>query len=217
MSIYTRRGDQGETDLLGGARVPKDALRPEVCGTLDELNALLGLALSCSLSESVHALRTGEGTPVALGKGTVPFSSDENRDSPPLIDSQALSERLQSDLFRVGAEVAAAADPGALGAARIGPADIAALEQAIDQCEAQLPPLRSFILPGGSHPAGVLHLARAVCRRAERRLVTLARSDPAAVSADLLAYVNRMSDLLFVLARTVNAQASLPVVNTPAW
>ena len=141
----------------------------------------------------------------ALGKGTVPFSSDENRDSPPLIDSQALSERLQSDLFRVGAEVAAA-DPGALGAARIGPADIAALEQAIDQCEAQLPPLRSFILPGGSQPAGVLHLARAVCRRAERRLVTLARSDPAAVSADLLAYVNRLSDLLFVLARTVNAQ-----------
>jgi cob(I)alamin adenosyltransferase len=171
MSIYTRTGDQGETDLLGGARVPKDALRPEVCGTLDELNALLGLARSYPLSESV----------------------------------QSLAGQLQSDLFRVGAEVTAA-DPGALAAARIGPADVAALEQAIDQCEAQLPPLRSFILPGGSQPAGVMHLARAVCRRAERRLVTLARNEPAAVSADLLAYVNRLSDLLFVLARTVNSQ-----------
>jgi cob(I)alamin adenosyltransferase len=174
MSIYTRTGDQGETDLLGGARVPKDALRPEVCGTLDELNALLGLARSYPLSESV----------------------------------QSLAGRLQSDLFRVAAEVAAA-DPGALAAARIGPADVAALERAIDQCEAQLPPLRSFILPGGGQPAGVLHLARAVCRRAERRLVTLARSEPAAVSADLLAYVNRLSDLLFVLARMVNSQAGV--------
>ena len=171
MSIYTRTGDQGETDLLGGARVPKDAVRPEVCGTLDELNALLGLARSYPLSESV----------------------------------QSLAGRLQSDLFRVGAEVTAA-DPGALAAARIAPADVADLERAIDQCEAQLPPLRSFILPGGGQPAGVMHLARAVCRRAERRLVTLARRNPAAVSADLLAYVNRLSDLLFVLARTVNSQ-----------
>jgi cob(I)alamin adenosyltransferase len=174
MTIYTRTGDRGETDLLGGPRVPKDTARLEVCGDLDELDAWLGLA-RCE--------------PLPAG-------------------AAALLEQIERRMVAVRAELATA-PPALPGAAAVGSRDVAAIEQAIDRYEAKLDPLEAFILPGGSRAAAILHLARAVCRRAERRLVSLLRGEPAAVSPPLLAYVNRLSDLLFVLARAANAQAGV--------
>jgi len=172
MTIYTRTGDQGETDLLGGPRVSKDTARLEACGDLDELNALLGLA----------------------------------RCEPLPKDCEALLEQIQRRLFGVGTELVAIA-PFQAGATAIGRSDVEAIEQAIDRCDAKLAPLNSFVLPGGSRAAAVLHVARTVCRRVERRLVTLLRSEPGAVSSDLFSYINRLGDLLFVLSRIANLQA----------
>ena len=174
MAIYTRTGDQGETDLLGGLRVAKDTVLLEVCGTLDELSTLLGLARSEVLPEGVDALL----------------------------------EQIQRRLFDVGAELAAAGSKKTNPSA-IGPQDVTTLEQVIDRYEARIESTGTFILPAGSRATAVLHVARAVCRRAERRLVTLARSQPQSVSSGLFSYLNRLSDLLFVLARVANAQAGM--------
>jgi len=174
MTVYTRTGDDGETDLLGGVRVPKDAARLEVCGPFDELNCWLGLAQCEPLPGEVASLL----------------------------------QRIQRRLFDVCTELVTVGTSRA-GSAAIGSSDVQSLEQAIDRGEAKLDSLDTFILPAGSRAAAVLHLARAVCRRAERRLVSLARGEPEAVSADLLAYVNRLSDLLFVLARTANGHADI--------
>jgi cob(I)alamin adenosyltransferase len=174
VSIYTRTGDRGETDLLHGIRVPKDAPLLEVCGDLDELNALLGLARCEGLPEGTNALL----------------------------------EQIQHRLFDVGAELVAAGSGRATQTA-FGPQDVAAVEQVIDRHEATLESATAFILPAGCRAAATLHLARAVCRRAERHLVSLARSQPQAVAPPLLSYVNRLSDLFHILARRANAQAGL--------
>ncbi len=118
----------------------------------------------------------------------------------------ALLQQIQNDLFSVGAELATP-NPRERGTDLIGQAHVAALEAAIDRHEATLPPLKHFILPGGSKAAAALHLARSVCRRAERRVVTLSHVPAEDVSNDLVKYLNRLSDLLFVLARAVNAAA----------
>jgi cob(I)alamin adenosyltransferase len=173
MSVYTRTGDLGKTDLLGDGRVPKDAARLEVCGPLDELNCWLGL-IQCE---------------------------------PLPADMVALLRQIQRRLFDVGSEVVTVGATTAV--IEINAHDVLALEQAIDHYEAKLDSLAAFILPGGSRAAALLHLARAVCRRAERRMVTLLRSEPEALSASTLAYMNRLSDLLFVLARTANGHAEI--------
>lgn len=170
MKIYTKTGDDGDTGLFGGPRVRKDAPRIEAYGTVDELNAVLGLARA-------------EGLPA---------------------DVDGLLARIQNELFDLGAELATP-EPERLGDLRLGPADIAGLEAAIDRHEADLAPLKTFILPGGTRAAASLHLARTVCRRAERRVVSLAADEP--VSRHLVVYLNRLSDLLFVLARTANRAA----------
>jgi cob(I)alamin adenosyltransferase len=172
MKIYTRGGDRGETGLLGGVRVSKDSLRPDVIGTVDELNAVLGVARCESLPPSIAAIL----------------------------------DRIQHQLFDVGTELASPTE-AVSAVRRIGAEDIGDLETAIDRHEETVSPLRTFILPGGSRAAALLHVARTVCRRMERRLTTLAHAEPEAVSADLAAYVNRLSDLLFVLARSANAAA----------
>lgn len=180
MKIYTRTGDAGETSLLGGQRVRKNELRIEVIGNIDETNAGLGLV-------RVELLRSGV--------------------APEGID--ALLSRVQHALFEMGAELAArSADVGRT--AGLEDADVAELETAIDRCESALEPLQSFILPGGAAAAAQLHVARCVCRRAERRLVELAALEP--VRGELGSYVNRLSDLLFVLARLVNKQNRVPDV-----
>jgi cob(I)alamin adenosyltransferase len=172
MKIYTRSGDQGDTSLLGGARVAKDVLRIETYGTVDELNCVLGLVRAQGVSERID---------------------------------QVL-DRVQNELLSVGAELASP-DPVARGTRIIGPQHVAHLEADIDEYQAVLPPLKQFILPGGALAAATLHVARAVCRRAERHLVALARQDGRAVSLSLIAYLNRLSDLLFVLARAANQEA----------
>lgn len=122
-----------------------------------------------------------------------------------------LVERIQNELFSLGAQLATP-DPDAHQTALIGPAQIAALEQAIDRFEARLEPLKQFILPGGTAAAAHLHLARTVCRRAERRLITLVQTSSQPIAASLVIYLNRLSDLLFVVARAANHAAGTPDV-----
>jgi len=177
MTIYTRAGDSGETGLFGGRRVTKDVPRIEACGTVDELNSVLGLARAEPLPEDVDRV---------LG-------------------------RLQTELFEVGAELATP-DPHARGNRTIGPQHVRAIEADVDRFEAPLAPLEHFILPAGTRAAATLHVARAVCRRAERRLVAAIRPADEEISPVLVAYLNRLGDLLFVLARSVNAQAGRPDV-----
>jgi len=171
MTIYTRTGDHGETDLPNGTRVPKDAAEVEALGTVDELNSALGIARAEAAPNQIDHLLA----------------------------------QVQNDLLAVGAELAAA-DPETLTIRRIGPERVGELEETIDRYDEALPPIRQFILPTGTRTAAALHHARTVCRRAERRLVALARHTGAGLSPHLAAYLNRLADLLFVIARTVNAR-----------
>ncbi len=165
--IYTRTGDDGTTGLGDGSRVPKTSVRIEAYGTVDELNALLGLC---------HEQLT---TPAR----------------------QAAVRQIQNDLFDLGADlcVPEGARPGGKAPLRIGPQRVLRLERWIDETNAALAPLQSFVLPGGGAANTTLHLARTVCRRAERRVQALAESEPVNVQCGI--YLNRLSDLLFVMAR----------------
>lgn len=178
MKIYTKTGDSGETGLFAGARVAKDHVRIEAYGTVDELNACLGVA----------------------------------RAARPPVEVDGVLERVQHELFALGAELATP-DPSASGLQWANDAVCASLEVEIDRFEALLPPLRQFILPGGDLSAAAIHQARAVCRRAERLIVTLRRAE-AAVSEHTVIYLNRLGDLLFVLARAANR---LQGVEDVAW
>ena len=175
MKIYTRKGDKGETGLIGGTRLLKSALRVEACGDVDELNAVLGWIRATLTDETIR----GE-----------------------LL-------QVQRDLFAVGAQLA---DPtGHVGQkaekAGLHEGRVRELEGIIDRYDAVLSPLRAFILPGGSECGALLHLTRTVCRRAERRMVALSQAVP--LSPVLIAYINRLSDLLFTLARAVNREAGI--------
>jgi cob(I)alamin adenosyltransferase len=172
MKIYTKTGDAGETGLFAGPRVRKDDARMEAFGTVDELNAALGLA----------------------------------RCEPLPVEVENLLGRVQSELFSVGAELATP-EPQKHGTELIGDGEVTALEQAIDELEATLPPLRNFVLPAGVRASALLHVARGVCRRAERRVVTLANTPGVSVSNRMVRYLNRLGDYLFVAARYVNHQA----------
>ena len=182
MKIYTRTGDEGETGLFGGPRVRKDAQRVEAYGAVDELNAVLGGAVA------------------AL-------------DDDPL---RAMLVEVQSTLFDLGGELATPAVRERAAAGQLAPQvpvdAIEQLERWIDELEEELEPLTQFILPGGAPAAATLHHARTVCRRAERRAVTLSASED--VSGEALRYLNRLSDFLFVAARAVNRRAG---VDEPRW
>lgn len=183
--IYTRTGDDGTTGLGTGSRTPKDSLRVEAYGEVDEANAALGLAaLECE--------RAG-----------FPLASD--------------LKRIQQDMFDLGADlcipISQSEKPGA--ALRIIPSQTARLESLIDQHNDKLAPLSSFILPSGSPAAVAFHLARTIVRRAERRVVTLQRAEPAATSPETIKYLNRLSDLLFVLARVANDNGAKDVLWVP--
>lgn len=179
--IYTRTGDDGTTGLVDGSRRAKHDLRLEAIGEVDELNSAVGFAALALEADRVAALH-----------------------------------RIQNDLFDLGADLATPL--GDVGGAdfnpsemvlRIVPAQPARLEAEIDVLNAALPPLTSFILPGGSEGAARVHLARAIARRAERAATALAAAEP--VNPAALAYLNRLSDYLFVLARAINAG------NDPLW
>lgn len=175
MKIYTKTGDNGETGLWGGARVKKDATRVQAYGTVDECNAVIGVARA------------------ALDR------------TPGLRELDTLLAQIQSQLFVVGADLAT--PESAANIPRVGEDEVAFLEYTIDMIEAELLPLRQFILPGGTPAAAQLHLARTVCRRAERWLVRLLHEEQA--SPQIGIYLNRLSDCLFVLARAANARAGV--------
>ncbi|MBV8650965.1 MAG: cob(I)yrinic acid a,c-diamide adenosyltransferase [Alphaproteobacteria bacterium] len=177
--IYTRGGDAGETSLGDGARVPKHDLRVAAYGTVDEANAVIGIA-------RLHA--SGEAD-AALG-------------------------RIQNDLFDLGADLCTPEDGRrAAGALRIAAAQVERLEQEIDALNAELAPLNSFVLPGGTPCAAYLHLARTVVRRAERLVGELAGKT--ALNPEALKYLNRLSDHLFVLSRHVNDKGARDILWVP--
>lgn len=183
--IYTRTGDDGTTALGTGARVRKDNLRVAAYGTVDETNAAIGLA-------RVH-----------LGAGV------------PTVDDKLA--RIQNDLFDLGADLCVP-DRGEklpYEPLRIAASQVQRLESEIDEMNAELKPLRSFVLPGGMPGAAALHVARTICRRAERLMVELAAEPDEPVSDAALQYVNRLSDFLFVASRYVNDRGKSDVLWVP--
>ncbi len=170
MPIYTKFGDKGKTALIGGEIVPKSDVRVQAYGSVDELNAVLGLVLSFSETDGVASTLMG----------------------------------VQDDLFVIGSELASKG-----GKSRtIKPVRMSRLEAEIDRMSSQLPPLNHFIIPGGNKTTSLLHFARTVCRRAEREVVALSERDK--INPDMVIYLNRLGDLLFVLARYVNYKKRVP-------
>lgn len=178
--IYTKTGDDGTTMLGDGSRLRKDAVRIDAYGTVDELNAILGLLVAAADGDHADLLRS-----------------------------------ISNDLFDVGADLcvplAGAEAPGS--ALRVTENQVGRLERNIDRLNANLAPLESFILPGGTRPSAWCHLARTVCRRAERRVVTLAAQE--AINPHVVVYLNRLSDLLFVLGRVLNDNGKADVLWQP--
>lgn len=183
--IYTRTGDKGDTALGTGERRPKWDLRVSAYGTVDETNAAIGVARLTTPTES------------------------------PLIDAMLL--RIQNDLFDLGADLCTPDEGRDLGyePLRVTPSQVLRIEQEIDLLNKDLQPLRSFVLPGGSAAAAQLHVARTVCRRAERLVAELSAQEPGKVGEAALHYINRLSDFLFVASRSLNQSAGGDVLWTP--
>ena len=173
--VYTRTGDDGTTALVGGARVSKDTPRIAAYGTVDELNASLGLARVFN----EERLAEGEGHQWLDG----------------------VFRQLQNELFDLGSELATPEEAVYEGMFRFSEKEIKALERLMDQCQKELEPLNSFILPGGGRIGGFLHQCRTICRRAEREILLLSRDET--INPHTLKYVNRLSDVFFVLSRWV--------------
>jgi cob(I)alamin adenosyltransferase len=176
MKLYTRSGDDGTTGLFGGGRVGKDHPRVEAYGTVDELNACLGLAASACADDHATEARFAE-----------------------------IIAEAQSWLFDIGADLATpegnAQEERVL---RIGDSEVAVVEGWIDEIDGRNEPMRSFVMPGGTEVAARMHLARTVCRRAERLMVALSHTEP--VSEGAIRYMNRLSDLLFAMSRLANRE-----------
>lgn len=179
--VYTRAGDDGLTALVGGRRVPKDDLRIEAYGTVDELNTIVGLARVANNDAAAGAARDR---------------------------LDRILRVLQNELFDLGSELATPVDAHYEGMFRVGAAEVDALEAVIDACQQDLEPLSSFILPGGGPVAAFLHQARTVCRRAERLVLRLGREEE--IGDGPLRYLNRLSDLFFVLSRWISKQTGEP-------
>ena len=180
--VYTRTGDKGETALVGGKRVPKDSPRIAAYGTIDELNSIVGLARVFN-EESLDA---GEAHQFLDG----------------------VLCQIQDELFDLGSELATPPEFFKEGMYRVSESEIDRIEKSIDRCQKDLEPLKSFILPGGGRIGAYLHQCRTVCRRAEREVLRLSRSEE--VNRNALKYVNRLSDLFFVLSRWIAKQTGEP-------
>jgi cob(I)alamin adenosyltransferase len=176
--VYTRQGDAGETGLAGGQRVPKDSRRIEAYGTVDELNSFVGLA---------RDIMAGD---------------------PALAELSNMLLRIQHELFNLGSILATLPEDVHPRQARITEAEVVQLEAEMDQMNAELPPLRSFVLPGGSRLNAELHVCRTVCRRAERAVVALARDEQ--VPAEAAKYLNRLGDAFFVWSRWASHRGGTP-------
>jgi len=184
-TIYTRTGDDGTTGLATGPRRPKHDLRVDAFGTVDEANACIGIARLHAATEDAHV--------------------------------DAMLFRISNDLFDLGADLATpdTGEPPAYEPLRIVQAQVDRVESEIDELNATLAPLRSFVLPGGTPAATHLHLARTVARRAERLMVALAQTPGEIVSPEALRYVNRLSDFLFVASRFLNSKSVGDVLWVP--
>jgi cob(I)alamin adenosyltransferase len=180
--VYTRTGDKGETALVGGKRVPKDSPRIDAYGTIDELNSIVGLARVFN-EESLDA---GEAHQFLDG----------------------VLCQIQDELFDLGSELATPPKFFKEGMYRVSESEIDRIEKSIDRCQKDLEPLKSFILPGGGRIGAYLHQCRTVCRRAEREILRLSRSEE--INDYALKYVNRLSDLFFVLSRWIAKQTGEP-------
>ncbi len=182
--VYTKRGDTGETSLVGGQRVPKDTRRIEAYGTIDELNSFVGLARQSATEYLlVH---------------------------PQIALLDAILLRVQHELFNAGSILATRPEDVHPKQARITAANTLQLEREIDALNEDLPPLRSFVLPGGSRLNAELHVCRTICRRAERNCITLAREEP--IDPEIVKYLNRLSDAFFVWTRWTAHQLGTPEV-----
>ncbi len=173
--VYTRTGDKGETGLVGGRRVPKDSPRIEAYGTVDELNSIVGLARV--------------------------FNEEKLEDGEAHRFLDRVLRDIQEELFDLGSELATPPDLAREGSLHIGEREITRLEEILDACQKELGPLKSFVLPGGGRIGGYLHQCRTVCRRAEREILRLSRVEESTEFP--LIYMNRLSDLFFVLSRWV--------------
>lgn len=178
--IYTRGGDKGDTSLAGGQRVPKDALRIDCYGTVDELNSFAGMAC---------------------------FSAEQQAETARLA---AILKRVQHELFNLGSILATLPADVHPKQARVTAAEVRRLEQEIDEMNAELPSLRSFVLPGGTRLNTELHACRTICRRAERLCVALSREEE--LPEDTVHYLNRLSDAFFVWSRWANKALGVPEV-----
>jgi len=176
--VYTRTGDKGETGLVGGKRVPKDSPRIEAYGTIDELNSIVGLA------RVFNEEKLSEGEAYRF------------------LDS--VLRQIEDELFDLGSELATPPDFFKEGMYRVGEREVKKLEQVMDECQKELEPLKSFVLPGGGRIGAYLHQCRTVCRRAEREILRLSRVEE--LNEWSLKYVNRLSDLFFVLSRWISKQ-----------
>lgn len=177
MKIYTRTGDDGSTGLFGGGRVRKSDPRIECYGTIDELNAAIGLSAAAASAPAVYEMREW-------------------------------LRQIQNELFNIGSHLATPSEsPSAAKLPALEDSIVSRLEMQIDEADQQLTPLRQFILPAGSEVACRLHLARTICRRAERRIVAFAMDRP--VPNLIITYLNRLSDWLFVMARLANRRAGV--------
>jgi cob(I)alamin adenosyltransferase len=182
--IYTKRGDAGETSLAGGQRVSKDSPRIEAYGTVDELNAFTGIAVVSCEEMITHDPRIG----LLL----------------------VILRRVQHELFNLGSILATLPEDVHPKQARITSAEISQLEREIDGMNESLPSLRSFVLPGGTRLNAELHVTRTICRRAERLLIALARTE--SVPPEAIQYLNRLSDAMFVWSRWVNNAVGAPEI-----
>lgn len=174
MKIYTKTGDKGTTSLFGGKRVSKDSLRIDAYGTVDELNAAIGVAITECVSDLV----------------------------------QETLRKIQNDLFVAGGDLAAPNENNKINIPRLNEKMVEYLESKIDQFDLELEELKRFILPGGTKGSAHLHFARTVCRRAERKVVELDEREQ--INKEIVKYLNRLSDLLFVLARLENSVNDVP-------
>ena len=167
MKIYTKKGDEGKTGLIGGTRVTKNAIRIDAYGTIDELNSYIGVVRDYQIDE---------------------------------IYKKQLIE-IQDRLFTIGSSLASDPEKSNMKIPDLNESDIAFLEQCMDEMDSQLPEMRYFVLPGGNHAVSFCHVARCVCRRAERLIVELKQNE--FVAPLVLLYMNRLSDYLFVLSRKI--------------
>ena len=180
--VYTKQGDKGDTALAGGQRVPKDGLRIAAYGTVDELNSFVGIARST----------------IAEMEGS----------TPPAAALGAILLRVQHELFNLGSILATLPEDVHPKQARITDDDVAQLEREMDEMGADLPALRSFVLPGGCRLNADLHVCRTVCRRAERELVALSRAET--IPPETVRYLNRLSDAFFVWSRWASHATNMP-------